>query len=109
MDVIRAFFKKRYDIIHNQKCSSNPLAFTQGGFYEGFKDPDDTVGDLIRYMTASFGITAMDETTYLWCGKRMVDEGGHFAHEILKHIQERVNMYKKEDGYLYALYGTPEQ
>lgn len=109
MDVIRAFFRKRYDIIRSQKCSSNPLAFTQGGFYEGFKDPDDTVGDLIRYMTASFGITAMDETTYLWCGQRMVDEGGHFANEILKHIQSRINMYKAEDGYLYALYGTPAE
>lgn len=109
MDVIRAFFRKRYDIIRNQKCSSNPLAFTQGGFYEGFKDPDDTVGDLIRYMTASFGITAMDETTYLWCGQRMVDEGGHFANQILKHIQERINKYKAEDHYLYALYGTPAE
>lgn len=109
MDVIRTFFKKRYDIICSQKCSSNPLAFTQGGFYEGTKDPDDTVGDLVRYMTASFGITAMDETTYLWCGQRMVDESGKFANEILKHIQNRINLYKSEDGYLYALYGTPAE
>ena len=29
-EVIREFFKKRYDIIRRQKCSSNPLAFTQG-------------------------------------------------------------------------------
>lgn len=109
MDVIRAFFKKRYDIIRNQKCSSNPLAFTQGGFYEGFKDPDDNVGDLIRYMTASFGITALDESTYLWNGKRLLEDKGTFAHEVLKFIQERVNQYKKEDGYLYALYGTPAE
>ena len=30
LEFIRSFFKKRYDIIRNQKCSSNPLAFTQG-------------------------------------------------------------------------------
>ena len=30
LEVIREFFKKRYDIIRRQKCSSNPLAFTQG-------------------------------------------------------------------------------
>lgn len=69
LEVIREFFKKRYDIIRRQKCSSNPLAFTQGGFYEGTKDPDDEVGDLVRYMTASFGITALDEATFLWTGQ----------------------------------------
>ena len=56
---------KRYDQIKHQKCSSNPLSFTQGGLYQGYKDPDDEVGDLIRYMTSSFGITALDEARYL--------------------------------------------
>lgn len=109
LDVIREFLKKRYEIIRNQKCSSNPLAFTQGGFYEGRKDPDDRVGDLVRYMTASFGITALDEATYLWTGKRLVDEGGDFSASVLEHIQARINRYKKEDGYLYAIYGTPAE
>lgn len=109
MDVIREFLRKRYEFISKQKCSSNPLAFTQGGFYEGFKNPDDTVGNLIRYMTASFGITALDEATYLWSGKRLIEDHGKFANEVLKHIQARINQYKKEDGYLYALYATPAE
>ena len=108
-DVIRQFFLKRYDMMRHQKCSSNPLAFTQGGLYEGFKDPDDEVGDLVRYMTASFGITALDEATYLWTGKRLIEEGGHFASEILKFLKNVIDQYKKEDGYLYALYGTPAE
>ena len=107
--VIRKFFIKRYEIVRNQKCSSNPLAFTQGGFYEGHKSPDDRVGDLVRYMTASFGITALDEVTYLWTGKRLVEEGGKISAEILRHIQNRLNEFKKEDGYLYAMYGTPAE
>ena len=109
LEVIRAFFKKRYDIVRHQKCSSNPLAFTQGGLYEGTKSPDDTVGDLVRYMTASFGITALDETTYLWTGKRLVDEGGKVSASILRHLQEKLAEFKKEDGYLYAIYGTPAE
>lgn len=109
LDVIRQFFKKRYDIIRNQKCSSNPLAFTQGGLYEGTKDPDAKVGDLVRYMTASFGITALDETTYLWTGKRLVEEGGELSAKILRYIGDRLAQYKKEDGHLYAMYGTPAE
>ena len=29
--------------------------------------------------------------------------------DVLKHIQARVSNYKNEDGYLYALYGTPAE
>lgn len=109
LEFIRAFFKKRYDIIRNQKCSSNPLAFTQGGFYEGMKSPDDRVGDLVRYMTASFGITALDEATYLWSGQRLVEEGGDFSASVLRHLKEKLQAFKEEDGYLYAIYGTPAE
>ncbi len=109
LEFIRSFFKKRYDIIRNQKCSSNPLAFTQGGFYEGTKNPDERVGDLVRYMTASFGITALDETTYLWCGQRLVEEGGEFSAKVLRHLKEKLEAFKKEDHYLYAIYGTPAE
>ena len=109
LEFIRAFFKKRYDIIRNQKCSSNPLAFTQGGFYEGTKSPDDRVGDLVRYMTASFGITALDEATYLWSGQRLVEEGGDFSASVLRHLKEKLQTFKEEDGYLYAIYGTPAE
>ena len=109
LEFIRAFFKKRYDIIRNQKCSSNPLAFTQGGFYEGTKSPDDRVGDLVRYMTASFGITALDEATYLWSGQRLVEEGCDFSASVLRHLKEKLQAFKEEDGYLYAIYGTPAE
>jgi len=109
VDHIPAPFPGIGDIIRRQKCSSNPLAFTQGGFYEGTKDPDDEVGDLVRYMTASFGITALDEATFLWTGKRLLEEGGAFSEEVLRHLQARINVFKKEDGWLYAIYGTPAE
>ena len=108
LEVIREFLKKRYDVVRHQICSSNPLAFTQGGFYEGHKNPDDEVGDLVRYMTASFGITALDQASYLWCGKRLAEDQD-FSTQVLKHIQEKINEYKHEDGYLYAIYGTPAE
>lgn len=109
LEVIRCFLRKRYDIVRHQKCSSNPLCFTQGGLYEGTKNPDDTVGDMVRYMTASFGITAFDEFTFLWTGKRLVDEGGEISAQVLRHLKEKLAQFKKEDGYLYAIYGTPAE
>lgn len=60
-------------------------------------------------MTASFGITALDESTYLWTGERMIDEGGKFAHKVLRHIQNRIDTFKAEDHHLYAIYGTPAE
>ena len=109
LEVIREFLKKRYDFIRHQRASSNPLAFTQGGFYKGYREPDEEVGDLVDYMTASFGITALDESTYLWTGERMIDEGGKFAHKVLRHIQNRIDVFKAEDHHLYAIYGTPAE
>lgn len=108
LEVIRDFLKKRYDVIRNQRCSSNPLAFTQGGFYNGTKDPDDRVGDLVKYMTASFGITALDEATYLWTRNRLINDTS-FATEVLKYLNNAVAEFKKQDGHLYALYGTPAE
>ena len=36
-------------------------------------------------------------------------EDGQFALEVLKYINEKVNEFKEEDGYLYAIYGTPAE
>ena len=109
LQVIRDFLKKRYDVIRNQRCSSNPLAFTQGGFYKGTKDSDDRVGDLVDYMTASFGITALDDATYLWTGKRMIEDNSAFPVQVLRYLQQKLNEFKAEDHYLYAIYGTPAE
>jgi ribonucleoside-triphosphate reductase len=109
LEVIRSFLAKRYEFISKQKASSNPLCFTQGGLYEGFRHPDEEIGDLIRYMTASFGVTALDEATYLWTGKRLIDDETHFATEILKYLNKKIGEFKKQDGHLYAIYGTPAE
>lgn len=109
LQTIREFLKKRYEIIRNTKASTNPLAFTQGGFYKGNLKPDDKIGDLVKYMTASFGITALNESTILWNGKTVYEDKHQFANKVVDFIAEKVEKFKKEDGYLYALYGTPAE
>ena len=59
-------------------------------------------------MTASFGITALNELQELYNGKS-IREDGQFALEVLKYINNKVDQFKQEDGYLYAIYGTPAE
>lgn len=108
MEVIREFFKKRYDIIRHTKACTNPMAFMQGGFYKGNLKADDEIGDLVNYMTASFGVTALNELNILATGKTLYQDPW-FAEGVLKRINDKVEQFKKEDGYLYALYGTPAE
>lgn len=108
MEVIREFFKKRYDIIRHTKACTNPMAFMQGGFYKGNLKADDEIGDLVNYMTASFGVTALNELNVLATGKTLYQDPW-FAEGVLKYINDKVEQFKKEDGYLYAVYGTPAE
>lgn len=108
MEVIREFFKKRYDLIRHTKACTNPMAFMQGGFYKGNLKADDEIGDLVNYMTASFGVTALNELNILGSGKTLYQDPW-YAQTVLKRINDKVEQFKKEDGYLYAVYGTPKQ
>lgn len=108
MEVIREFFKKRYDLIRHTKACTNPMAFMQGGFYKGNLKADDEIGDLVNYMTASFGVTALNELNILATGKTLYQDPW-YAQTVLKRINDKVEKFKKEDGYLYAVYGTPAE
>ena len=108
LQVIREFLKKRYDMIRHTKACTNPMCFTQGGLHNGNLSPDDEIGDLVNYMTASFGVTALNELNILATGKTLYQDPW-FAEGVLKHINDKVEQFKKEDGYLYAVYGTPAE
>ena len=108
LEIIREFFKKRYDMIRHTKACTNPMCFTQGGLYKGNLKPDDEIGDLVDYMTASFGITALNELSILATGKTIAEDST-FADETVDFIKRVVDKFKHEDGYLYALYGTPAE
>lgn len=108
LQVIREFLKKRYDMIRHTKACTNPMCFTQGGLHNGNLSPDDEIEDLVEYMTASFGITALNELSILATGKSLKEDSS-FANNVVDFINERIEDFKKEDGYLYALYGTPAE
>ena len=110
LELIRNFFKKRYDMIRHTKACTNPMCFTQGGLYNGTLKPDDGIGDLVKYMTASFGITALHEFVTLAQHEGLnTKRGNALAVDTIQYIKDRVDEFKEKDGYLYALYGTPAE
>lgn len=108
LEMIRNLHKRTYDFIGEKVASTNPLGFTQGGFLGGNLKPNEKIRPLLKPMTMSFGITALNELQELYNGKSLVEDG-KFALEVMKYINEYVERIKKEDGILYAIYGTPAE
>lgn len=108
LEMIRGIHKRTYDYLGEIKASTNPIQFCEGGFYGGHLKPTDKIKPLLKPMTASFGITALNELQELYNGKSLVEDG-QFALDVMKHINEKVTQFKEEDGWLYAIYGTPAE
>lgn len=108
LELIRNLHKKTYAFLAEKKAGTNPMMFCQGGAYGGTLNPDDKIESLLPPMTMSFGITALNELQYLYNGKTIVEDGG-FALEVMEYINRKADEFKKEDGILYAIYGTPAE
>lgn len=108
LEMIRRLHIRTYAYLGEMRASTNPLAYCEGGFYGGHLNFHDKIKPLLKTATASFGITAFNELQQLYNGKSLVEDG-QFALETLEYINKKVNEFKKEDGYLYAIYGTPAE
>ena len=108
LEMIRNLHKRTYEYLGAMKASTNPLAYCEGGFYGGHLKPIERIKKLLKPMTASFGITALNELQELYNGKS-ITEDGEFALEVLEYINKKVSEFKEEDGWLYAIYGTPAE
>ena len=108
MELIRKLHLRTYDYLGEMRASVNPLAFCEGGFYGGNLKYTDKIKPILKSATASFGITALNELQRLYNGKSLVEDG-QFALDVMKHINDKVAEFKEQDGWLYALYGTPAE
>lgn len=108
LELIRNLHKRTYDYIGELRASVNPVAFCEGGFYNGHLKPEDKIKSILPPMTMSYGITALNELQRLYNGKS-IREDGQFALEVMKYINDYTNRIKKEDHILYAIYGTPAE
>lgn len=108
LEMIRKIHIRTYKYLGKKKASINPIAYCEGGFYGGNLKPSDEIEPLLKASTASFGITALNELQQLYNGKSL-REDGNFALEVLKYINTKTELFKKEDKILYAIYGTPAE
>lgn len=108
MEMIRGLHKRTIDYLGNLRAGCNPTCFCEGGLYGGHLKPDEKITPILKPCTISFGITALNELQELYNGKS-IREDGQFALEVMEHINELIDRYKKEDGILYAIYGTPAE
>lgn len=108
LEMIRRIHKRTIDYLGEMRASTNPVGFCEGGFYGGHLKPSDKIKPLLKAMTISFGITALNELQELYNSKSLVQDGA-FALEVMEHINRKIEQYKKEDGILYAIYGTPAE
>ena len=108
MEMIRGLHKRTYAYLGEMRASINPLAFCEGGFYGGHLDYHDKIAPVLKSATASFGITALNELQRLYNDKSIYEDG-NFALEVMKYINNKIAEYKAQDGWLYAIYGTPAE
>ena len=108
LEMIRNLHKRTYDYLGEMRASTNPLGYCEGGFYGGRLQPHEKIKKILKPMTSSFGITALNELQELYNGKSIAEDG-QFALEVLKYINDKVAEYKAADGWLYAIYGTPAE
>ncbi|MCR5720389.1 MAG: anaerobic ribonucleoside-triphosphate reductase, partial [Lachnospiraceae bacterium] len=108
LNLIRQLHIRTYAYLGEMRASTNPLAYCEGGFYGGHLKLSDKIKPLLKYATASFGITALNELQELYNHKSLVEDG-QFAVEVLEHINKKIAEFKEEDGNLYAIYGTPAE
>jgi len=106
LEMIRHIHKKTIEYLGKMKASTNPIAYTQGGFYGGYLKPEDDIKPLLKYATISFGITALNELQQLY-NQKSIREDGTFALDVMHYINDKIAQYKKEDKILYAIYSTP--
>lgn len=108
LEIIRGLHKRTYNYIGELKASTNPLAFCEGGLLGGYLNPDEKIKPLLKPMTISFGVTALNELQRLYNGKS-IREDGKFALDVMEYINKYINKIKYEDNILYASYAVPAE
>lgn len=108
LGLIRKLHIRTYAYLGELRASTNPLAYCEGGFYNGNLKLHDKIKPLLKTATASFGITALNELQHLHNHKSLVEDG-QFALEVLEYINKKIEQFKSEDQNLYAIYATPAE
>lgn len=106
LELARNIHKRTVKYLSGLKASCNPLVFMEGGFDDGYLNAEDSIAPVIKHSTISFGYGGLSELQFMKTGIEYVKDQS-FAKEVMEHFNNKVEEFKKEDGILYAIYGTP--
>ena len=108
LEMVRNIHIRTKDYLGNLKASMNPVGFMKGGFYGGNLGPNDKIEPVLKYATASLGITALNELNILATGKSLAEDNT-FSLEVIKYINDYLTKIKHVDHIAYSVYGTPAE
>lgn len=114
LELCHRALRTRIERLENTKASVAPILYTEGACGVRLK-PDDLVGDIFKHGRASIslGYIGVHETIKALCGADtdlFTDTKLQaLAKEIVQHMRNACDRWKKEEGYGYSLYSTPSE
>lgn len=111
LELCRELCRLRYDKLKGVKASVAPILWQHGAISRLDKDEPITKAIDERGFTVTIGYSGLYETVKLLCGESHTSAiGSAIAEQIMKHMKESLDQFKKEEPHLrYALYGTPQE
>ena len=112
LEVCRHGMQERVKSCRKIKAKNSPILWMHGALAR--MEPEQTVGDLMdahpTRPTVSLGYVGLYETVQALIGESNTTENGRkICKEIMQHLNDKLQQWKKEDNIMYAIYGTPEE
>lgn len=110
LEMCKEMCELRYDKLKGVKANVAPILWCHGAISR--LNPDDDIIKAIdeRGFTVTIGYSGIYETVKYLTGKsHTTSEGFKLAEDIMKHLLEKCEEFKKETGLRIALYGTPAE
>jgi len=111
-EIVRHALRERHNSILTITAKNAPILWQYGALAR--LDSEDKLNSMldedVEYTTISYGYVGLYETCMCLLGKsNTTKEGQAFSIEILEHINNLLDKWKKEDKIPYSIYGTPEE
>lgn len=100
----------RYKHLKGVRSDVSPIHWQYGAIAR--LEKGETIDKLLEsgYATISLGYIGLYELTYLMLGESNTTERGQqFALEVITHLKETCDRWKRETGLGFGLYGTPSE
>lgn len=100
----------RHKLLLGTKSDVSPIHWQYGAL--GRLKKGEVIDELLKnnYSTLSLGYVGICEMTYAMLGvSHTTKEGEKFALEVMKHMKEKCDKWKKEYNLGFGLYGTPAE